>query len=195
MRKPFKIIFVCTGNICRSPFGERVLAAALDQISPGEFEVTSAGTYGMIGYPFAPESAVLAQQYGANVENFEPRRLTEQMIRDNDLLLALTQEHRQKIISLDPSALRKTFTLRDFAHSINSLEPDTQAASTYEAWQDLVAQAFKRRHQIVTTASESDVIDPWQQGNAAYQQMADEMIPCLSVIVNKEKEIKNQNSF
>lgn len=68
----FQVLFVCIGNVCRSPLGERLLAARLD----GErFEVRSAGIAAMVGSPMVPEAAAHLAAYGGGDEGFVSTQL------------------------------------------------------------------------------------------------------------------------
>ncbi|MFT4185659.1 MAG: hypothetical protein QM613_00270 [Micrococcaceae bacterium] len=192
MSTPFKIMFVCTGNICRSPFGERVLQAGLDKISPNKFEVTSSGTYGMLSYDgMAAKSAELAESFGAEVNDFEPRRMNDQMIEESDLIFGLTQEHRAEIMSRVPKATRKTFTLREFARCL-ALAKLPDAKDTYAAWTDLVSQCADLRSQVSVEAEDDDVIDPYSRSMRTYKKMASQIMPAIDqILFAQEKLIKS----
>ncbi len=66
----FRILFVCVGNVCRSPLGERLLAALLPA---SDFEVSSAGVGALAGSPMDPEAAVHLEAYGASADGFVAR--------------------------------------------------------------------------------------------------------------------------
>ena len=91
---PIRILTVCTGNICRSPVAERLLQAGLDQVQPGAFEVRSAGTHAMVGDPIQPPSADMIRTYGGTPDGFAARQLTPKMLRESDLVLAMTAVDR-----------------------------------------------------------------------------------------------------
>jgi protein-tyrosine phosphatase len=117
-----RILTVCTGNICRSPVAERLLQAGLDQVLPGGFRVRSAGTMAMVGHPIQPLSAEIIARYGGNPEPFAARQLTAKILRDTDLVLTMSTEHRGEVLKLDPSLLKRTFTIREFARMLDVLE-------------------------------------------------------------------------
>lgn len=119
-----RILTVCTGNICRSPVAERLLAARLGDRA----EVTSAGTRAVVGAPIDPGMASLLDTAGEASGGFAARQLTATQIRDADLVLALTRAHRARILEEVPAALRRTFTLLEFARIVAS--PTCRAAPT-----------------------------------------------------------------
>ncbi len=123
-----RILTVCTGNICRSPVAERLLQAGLDQVLPGGFVVTSAGTRAMVGEPIQPPSAKIVRTFGGNPENFAARQLTSKILRGVDLVLTMTSGHRGEVLQLDASLLKRTFTIREFARMLDVLDERAAAA-------------------------------------------------------------------
>ena len=119
------VLVVCTGNICRSPAGERLLRHSW----PAVLTVTSAGTYGVVGHPVEPSMARLLQGDGVDVSGFAARRLTEGMIAAADLVLTMETGHRTAVVQAHPQALTRTFTLREFAHLLEVCRGDPSAGS------------------------------------------------------------------
>lgn len=189
-------MFVCTGNICRSPFGEIFLADRFEKISPGQFSVSSSGTLGMVGYPFAPMANEVAKSYGVYVDNFKPRRLTEGMIDENHLILALGQEHRKKIISLEPRAIKKTFTLREFVRCLELinisliLKKSYKCKTNFDAWNALINEAHMQRFKCIEDKKEDDIIDPWMQEMESYKKMADGILVCINFLSEIQHKIQ-----
>ena len=112
----FRILAVCTGNICRSPAAERLLASALGP----SVHVESAGTFAMVGNPIDPPMAALLSADRISPDGFAARQLDEQQIRGADLILAMTREHRAHVVDLVPAAVRRTFALREFARRVET---------------------------------------------------------------------------
>ena len=96
--RPVRILTVCTGNICRSPVAERLLQAGLDQVRPDAFVVRSAGTRAMVGDPIQPSSADIVRTYGGTPDGFAARQLTPKILRESDLVLAMTAKHRGELV-------------------------------------------------------------------------------------------------
>lgn len=118
---PVGILTVCTGNICRSPVAERLLQAGLDQVVPGGFDVSSAGTRALVGEPMQPISADIVRTFGGDPEGFAARQLTPRILRGIDLVLTMTSGHRGEVLQLDASLLKRTFTIREFARMLDVL--------------------------------------------------------------------------
>ncbi|BAS10663.1 putative low molecular weight protein-tyrosine-phosphatase [Arthrobacter sp. Hiyo4] len=126
---PVRILTVCTGNICRSPVAERLLQAGLDQVMPGGFEVTSAGTRAMVGDPMQPLSGDIVRTFGGNPDGFVSRQLTSKILRGVDLVLTMTSGHRGEVLQLDASLLKRTFTIREFARMLDVLDERADSAA------------------------------------------------------------------
>jgi protein-tyrosine phosphatase len=117
----FAVLFVCTGNICRSPTAERLLRhrlqARLGPVMP--FDVASAGTGALVGEPIYPDAAQLLTRDGIDVADFAARDLARPIAESADVVLAMTREHRAATARLAPRTLSKLFTLREFARTLD----------------------------------------------------------------------------
>ncbi|MDR9892042.1 protein tyrosine phosphatase [Pseudenterobacter timonensis] len=111
------ILVICTGNICRSPTGERLLRRLL----PAK-RVDSAGICGLEGHAADSQAAEVAAGYGTQLEGHVARRLTPAMVRDYDLILAMELEHIEQVTAIAPEARGKMML---FGHWIDRKEiPD-----------------------------------------------------------------------
>ncbi|MBU8868301.1 low molecular weight phosphatase family protein [Paenarthrobacter aromaticivorans] len=183
---PFRILTVCTGNICRSPVAERLLQAGLDQISGETFEVRSAGTRAMVGEPIQPLSADMIRMFGGNASDFKARQLTPVMLRQSDLILTMSSRHRPEVLQLDASLLKRTFTIREFARMLNVLmeDPAGESQGTIADWRQLPDRAAAVRHlSIPEDANDNDVVDPYRRGSDVYKQMENELAPAILSIL------------
>lgn len=115
----YRILTVCTGNICRSPMVEYALHEALDRAGLGErAEVASVGTTGWeAGNPIDPRAGDLLRRHGIDAAGHRARRLDEQELHRADLVLALDHDHLgplQRALGRDQAA-RTVRMVRDFA--------------------------------------------------------------------------------
>lgn len=185
---PLRILTVCTGNICRSPVAERLLQTGLDQVQPGAFVVSSAGTRAMVGDPIQPPSADIIRTYGGTPDDFAARLLTPKILRESDLVLAMTAKHRGAVMQMDASLLKRTFTIREFARMLQVLEqrdaPSAVVGDLPAFWRELPARAASVRHlALAAEAADNDVIDPYRRGQVLYNQMEDELAPAILTIL------------
>lgn len=152
----FSILFVCIGNVCRSPLAERLLASAL---SSEDVEVHSAGVGALAGSPMAPEAAALVEAYGGSADGFVARHLTTAMVQESDLVLTATREIRSRVLEDTPGALRRTFTVLEFAALLDVVPPDSEPAA-------LVRTAAEQRSRA--ELADYDVPDPYGRGKPAH---------------------------
>jgi protein-tyrosine phosphatase len=107
-----KVLFVCTGNICRSPIAERLLRHRSAQLGL-DLSVSSAGTRALNGKPMHPESVRVLQERGVDAADFFSRLLTPVMVSSSDLILGLTRDHRAAARQLAPVRWRRMYALRE----------------------------------------------------------------------------------
>lgn len=101
------VLFVCTGNTCRSPMAEglcrKLLAARIDcapeQLADRGVIVQSAGIAAMSGGRPSPEAVLAMDGYGVNIKQHESQPLTAQLARHADLIFVMTRSHRQAILA------------------------------------------------------------------------------------------------
>lgn len=108
-----RILFVCTGNICRSPMGELLLPRFLPD---PDIIADSAGTRGLPSHPIDPSSAALLHHADIDSSSFRSKRLTPQIANAADLILCFEPHHIQDVSTVAPQAGRRTFLLTDFAN-------------------------------------------------------------------------------
>jgi protein-tyrosine phosphatase len=119
MRQPFRILFVCTGNMCRSPLCERLARGWLAGCGVMSIDVSSAGTHAVVGAPIYADSEIVLRRLGGDPAGFVARQLTPQIAEGADLILTAARSHREFVqhqtVGLCPDAVPRTFTLREFA--------------------------------------------------------------------------------
>jgi len=167
-----RVLFVCTANICRSPFME-LLARRLAGPS---LAVSSAGTHGFLEHPMDATMATTLSERGVAPDAFASRRLTAGLIDASDVVLTAESSHRQFVLDEYPTAFRKVFTLGQFAEAV--------VRNPELAGRDLVVAAGARRPPSIPA---HDVPDPYGRGRdaaaAAAAQIEDllgSIIPALS---------------
>lgn len=106
------LLFVCTGNTCRSPMAEMIARAELAELKDGiPTRVSSAGIAASSGEPATPEGLEALREMGIDTPAHRSRELTRQLIAEADGVYAMTQSHAQSILSIDPTAGPKVRTL------------------------------------------------------------------------------------
>jgi RpiB/LacA/LacB family sugar-phosphate isomerase len=116
------ILFICTGNVCRSPMAEALFRRAVR--GRGEFRVLSAGLGAMDGQPPTQHSVAAMRELGMDISVQRSRMLTTELVRSADLILGMTHGHVDTIALLYPPAAEKTFLLREFDETLEPYEKD-----------------------------------------------------------------------
>ena len=166
----FQVLFVCIGNVCRSPLGERLLARKL---ANHDFAVSSAGVGAMVGSPMTPEAAVHLESYGGSADGFVARQLDPAMVNRSDLVLTATTAIRSRVLEDSPGALRRTFTVLEFAALLDVVPPDSDPAV-------LVRTAAEERSRAAL--EEYDIPDPYGRGDEAHLVAAQAMAAAVERI-------------
>ena len=178
----FTVLTVCTGNICRSPAVERLLA---DRLGPDSgVTVVSAGTRAVVGHAVSGPMIPLMEGAGARADGFVARQLTAAAIRDADLILPLTRSHRSAVAEMFPAAVRRTFTLLELARLAATVDPtalpDGSPGERLAALVPLAAAERGRHHSH--HKADDDVIDPYRRGDAVYSQVFDTILPAVELV-------------
>lgn len=107
------MLYVCTGNVCRSPMAELLFRG---WISPEvQVAVSSAGMQALVGHGIDRSSASALGQLGIDPSRHRARQFEPWMGADADLILTAERTHRDQVMTQLPSALRRTFTMKEFA--------------------------------------------------------------------------------
>ena len=106
------VLFVCTGNTCRSPLAEALFREMVKERA--DFEVRSAGLGAYTGQPAAQHSATLAKKRGLDLSKHRSRSLTEDLIDSATHIFGMSRHHLSAIESDFPEAADKVYLLTEF---------------------------------------------------------------------------------
>lgn len=177
------ILIVCTGNVCRSPYIERLLSARL---AGTNITVTSAGTAALTGSNMDPQVADRLSLTGCDSEGFSARPLTVALATDADLILCATRQHRSQVVQLTPKVLRRTYALADFSDIASSLVGITipAHAGTGTFVRGVAAAAEQARANVQPrTRERAEIVDPFRQPKKVFEQMFAQVERLLPPIV------------
>lgn len=105
-----KIIFICTGNTCRSPMAEGLFRAHGGEDKTG-LTAASAGLFTQDGMPASQNAVAAAAELGADITAHRSRMLTPELARDAHYLVCMTGAHYDRLCELFPDCADKVFTL------------------------------------------------------------------------------------
>jgi protein-tyrosine phosphatase len=186
----YRILMVCTGNVCRSPVMERLfvarLRARLPAVDAARFVVGSAGTWALVGEPMTNEAAETLIGLGGDPAGFAARELTAGLL-DVDLILTATREHRGRVVAEVPRASGRSVTAREFARLLGPVRPADIAAAApgrdpVERMRAIAAAAFANRGRVPPAEPvDDDIADPYRRNRAAYARTAQEIDAALAV--------------
>jgi sulfate adenylyltransferase len=171
--RPLKILYICTANICRSPFMELLSHHLVGPDAAVTF--ASAGTQAVTGTWMSPnmEATLRARKVEGGGTSFRSRPFTKDLVKDADLVLTAEAAHRRLIIDGDPDAFAKVLTLGQFAEAVRVADP-----------------ALGRRDLLEAVGARPgdpdpalDVPDPYGQGPEAAEACAASIEALLRVVL------------
>jgi protein-tyrosine phosphatase len=180
----FRVLHVCTGNICRSPMAERLTRAGLEDRLGADaalFEVGSAGTLAHAGEPMEPFALSTLASYDVDGADFRARALLAEQVEQADLVLGATREHRAAAVVLHPRASRRSFTLREFARLAGAVDPaGLPTGDPVARMRALVAAAATHRGMVRPDAPrDDDLDDPYQSPQDAFTRCGELVVTTL----------------
>jgi len=185
-----RILVVCTGNICRSPFIERLLQRRLDEHRAGSghgIQVRSAGTSAMTGWSMDERAAAQLVAYGSDPAGFTARDLTPDLIAGSDLVLTATRAHRGKVATMYPKALRQVFTFCDFADLVAGIDGLSVRVTNVDprVWVRQVTEkaAASRGLKPPLEPALADIVDPFGRDDEVFATMAQQVVASMPAVV------------
>jgi protein-tyrosine phosphatase len=157
-----RVLFVCTGNICRSPMAEYLLRHRLRD-HPDAVSVSSAGVAALVDHTMHPFTAEVLGERGIGTDGFAARYLTPAMLNEADLVLGMSREHRDAATTKAPVRWKRIAVAREFDEAI--------AAGTA----DLAATRFPGDR----NRPELDIADPMGRPREEFDRVATELDPLI----------------
>lgn len=177
MADQFTILTICTGNICRSPAMERLLA---HHFADDAVRVLGAGVFAHVGEEMKEPMRRRVSDYGADAEGTAGRQVDAALIDDSDLILTATREHRRELLRHAPDAGARIFTLREAARLLDGLGPEDLGPGDLDdagpgdrttrrlaALTDLLDE---HRASARSGGADDDILDPYMMGEDAYDE-------------------------
>jgi protein-tyrosine phosphatase len=182
-----RLLFVCTGNICRSPSAEYLLRAGLEQRlgdAAKQFQLGSAGLGTPGGWEIDPKVSQLLQDSGIDDRQaFRSRRVDAAILADADLVLTGTKQHRLTIGADFPEAYSRTFTMREAAALLSTSETATLPPyDLLDRGRATIALLQRARSTRVLRDDQFDIADPHGHRTSAYKTMFGEVTAVVDLL-------------
>jgi protein-tyrosine-phosphatase len=174
-----RILFVCTANQARSAFAEAVLRSMGSEATTGEFTITSAGTKGVDGRPCDTNTVIAAKALGYDVREHRATRLDDSHLRNNDLIVCMTNEHLRHGVGLFTKAWPRTFTLIDLARRAATIGP--RSGGDFDAYVGELHQGRNIKDAWIDGGTD-DVPDPIERSLAGHQRILAEVLELTTSI-------------
>ena len=111
-----KIMFICTGNICRSAMAHRMLEKRLNDIGNNEIEVYSCGIYAEDGDGSTYNTIKVMKDYDVDLKKHRATNIKNSNIETMDLILCATNAHKQEVIYMYPNLKEKVYTMKEYVN-------------------------------------------------------------------------------
>src|ERR1700732_3513156 len=137
------VLFVCTGNVCRSPMAEGLFRKMIAGRS--DLKVSSAGVSTYPGQSPSPHAVEVLAQVGIDISATRSKPLTERLVQEATWIIAMTRSHLDSIFYQYPEAAEKTYLLREFepgAESFDIADPIGMGIEAYEDARDSIEKAL-----------------------------------------------------
>lgn len=186
-----RILFVCTGNTCRSPMAESMMRHLMKERGI-EAEVRSAGVSAWNGTPMSDHAQQVLQHRKMDNPDFSSQLLSASLVEWADLVLTLTSGHKRHVLQLFPEVSEKTFTLNEYANQ-------SQQDSSLEEWTSFTAELQMKIAQGIQPTEEEitryytlqqklpnmDIADPYGGSLEDYQMTAQEIEAAINKILDQ----------
>jgi len=154
------VLFVCTGNICRSPMAEGLFRHATRGRT--DCRVLSAGVGALEGQPPSSHAVRALKELGVDIAPLRSRMLTSELVDGADYIFGMTHSHVDSINLLFPQAAEKTFLLREFDETLDEYEKDISdpiggSYETYAYCRDQIEQGIFAMLNFIDQTSQSQV--------------------------------------
>ena len=147
------VLFVCTGNSCRSVMAKYYLEKKLRDLGRRDIEVLSRGVMAIEGLGATQEAKQVLSEQGSDASGHFSRRISADIIRRSDLVLVMEKLHEEEVVRIAPDAKNKVFLLKEFVQmhngELNIYDPIGKPIDVYREVFAVIKEAIERIGKIL----------------------------------------------
>ncbi|MGP5599759.1 arsenate reductase/protein-tyrosine-phosphatase family protein [Glutamicibacter arilaitensis] len=171
----FRLLTVCTGNICRSPLCESLFRNQVSSIL--NLTIASAGLHAVVGAPMDHDAARQLIELGGDPTDLVGEQLTDRHVAASNLILTMTLGQRNELVKKHPRATRRTFSVGEFYLLLQGIREPASLAELVKA-----ASLNRSRSGVTTT---HDVEDPYRKSVEVHRRVALQISEYVTSITSK----------
>jgi len=119
-----QILFVCTGNTCRSSMAKAIFDNFTQKESIADLKAESAGTAALDGMRASDRAIEVMKEMGIDLSSHRSKKINEQIVDESSLILTMTRMHKMQVLNEYPRSQGKVYTLKEFADAKEGLSKD-----------------------------------------------------------------------
>ncbi|SDJ28600.1 low molecular weight protein arginine phosphatase [Salimicrobium halophilum] len=186
------ILFVCTGNTCRSPMAEAIL-----KDKRNDFSVASAGIFAGEGQPISEGSRQVLEEEGVEVDHAS-QPVTQDLLAWADLILTMTERHKQALAMQYDGHDEKLFTLKEYVlisddkwERLKSLYSKVEEKRVQEKdWKEASRQELEEIEDIENSLPDVNIMDPFGGDKNVYRKTYQELQEYIELLIGKADDNK-----
>ncbi len=175
---PLRVLFICTGNICRSPMGEYLLRHRAEREGLPVLSLSAGLT--LVDEPPPPHALTVLRNVGVDASGHRSRRLTPELVGATDLVIGMTGRHAKEAAVSDMDAISRIATLKEWARWA-----DARPRQPDEPIREYLASltAGRSSAMVGTSGAAYDVEDPYKRRKKYYVRALNEIDEALERLV------------